>query len=324
LPAFYASGEEVKMALHFSVLASGSSGNACLIEMDGFGVLLDAGLGPRLLSARLAAIGASWQRIHAVLLTHTHGDHWNERTLLYLHRQQIPFYCHADHHLALRQASPAFAELRQANLVRGYELGQALVLAPTLTAMPLPLQHDDLTTCGFRFEAPIGLFGSTATLGYVADLGCWQPALVEALADVDLLALEFNHDVFLEHTSGRSPALIMRVLGDRGHLSNAQAADLLRAVLTRSQPGRLQHVVQMHLSRQCNRPAMAVDAARVVLGELAADVEIHTARQHEAGPTLTVGAARTSPRRRLTGARLRQKAALPEHVQPLLPGWEGD
>src|SRR6516164_5153805 len=109
------------MTLRFSMLASGSSGNACLIETDGFGVLLDAGLGPRQLSTRLAVVGASWQRINAVLLTHTHSDHWNERTLMHLQSKNIPFYCHADHHIGLRQASAAFADLHSANLVRGYE-----------------------------------------------------------------------------------------------------------------------------------------------------------------------------------------------------------
>src|SRR5262245_31259392 len=120
------------MPLRFSVLASGSSGNASLIEVDGFGVLLDAGLGPRLLGARLTAIDRHWSHIHAVVLTHTHADHWNERTLLHLHRRGIPFYCHADHHGSLRYASPAFGELRSAQLVRDYEPGQPLALSPTL------------------------------------------------------------------------------------------------------------------------------------------------------------------------------------------------
>jgi len=39
--------------------------------------------------------------------------------------------------------------------------------------------------------------------------------MVEALADVDLLGVEFNHDVEMQRRSGRSPALIARVLGDR-------------------------------------------------------------------------------------------------------------
>src|SRR5262249_58433243 len=100
--------------------------------------------------------------------------------------------------------------------------------------------------------------------------------LADALADVDLLALEFNHDVGLERSSGRSPYLIARVLGEEGHLSNEQAANLLREVLRRSPPGRLRQLVQLHLSRECNRPHLAPETAQWGL----------TARPHPVvGPT---------------------------------------
>ena len=58
--------------------------------------------------------------------------------------------------------------------------------------------------------------------------------MVDALADVDLLGVEFNHDVELERYSGRHPVLIARNLGQRGHLSNDQGADFLSALLERS------------------------------------------------------------------------------------------
>jgi phosphoribosyl 1,2-cyclic phosphodiesterase len=311
------------MGLHFSVLASGSSGNSSLVESEGFGILLDAGLGPRLLASRLAAVDRNWTNIHAALLTHTHGDHWNERSFAHFHRLRIPLYCHADHNLSLRQNSPAFAELRSARLVRCYESGQKLALSTTLSCTPLSLSHDE-TTCGFRFEAaPSHLLDESSTLGYAADLGCWHNALADAFADVEILALEFNHDVFMEKTSRRSPELILRVLGDRGHLSNVQAAEFLREVLKRSQPGRLKHLVQLHVSRQCNRPAMAVDAAQVVIDELQADIAIHTARQERAGPSLNAGVGGQVAKRRSSGRAARGQVAQPSrYYQPTLPGWE--
>src|SRR5262249_11566027 len=116
------------MGLRFTVLASGSAGNASLLEADGFGLLLDAGLGPRTLAGRLASAGASWQAVHAVLLTHTHSDHWNDRTLAYLARHRIPVYCHADHHASLETYAPGFAALREAGLVQGYEANSDLAL----------------------------------------------------------------------------------------------------------------------------------------------------------------------------------------------------
>ena len=51
----------------FTVLASGSSGNSSLLEVDGFGLLLDIGLGPRQLASRLITSGRSWQNVQAVL-----------------------------------------------------------------------------------------------------------------------------------------------------------------------------------------------------------------------------------------------------------------
>ena len=63
------------MAVRFTVLASGSGGNASFLEAGDFGLLLDIGLGPRQLAKRLAAAGAGWSRVRAVLLTHTHSDH---------------------------------------------------------------------------------------------------------------------------------------------------------------------------------------------------------------------------------------------------------
>src|SRR5262249_37308795 len=101
------------MSLRFTVLASGSAGNASLIQTDGFGLLVDAGLGPRKLASRLAAVGASWNEIRAVLLTHTHGDHWKDKTLVQLSRRRIPFYCHAEHHHTLLMYGVGFAALER-------------------------------------------------------------------------------------------------------------------------------------------------------------------------------------------------------------------
>src|SRR5439155_3168557 len=120
------------MPLKFTVLASGSAGNATLIQTDGFGFLLDAGLGPRKLASRLAAVGASWSHIRAVLLTHTHADHWKDKTLVQLSRRRIPLYCHVDHHTTLLTYGRGFAALEGEQLLRGYAAGEEFALAPGL------------------------------------------------------------------------------------------------------------------------------------------------------------------------------------------------
>jgi phosphoribosyl 1,2-cyclic phosphodiesterase len=307
------------MPMRFTVLASGSSGNASLVQVDDFGLLLDAGLGPRQLARRLAAVGASWTDVQAVLLTHTHGDHWHDRTLAHLRRRKLLLYCHAEHQPDLLSCGAALAGLLDDGLVRTYDTDQDIELTPRLRCRPLPVPHDSGPTFGFRLEhASADLFGSPFALGYATDLGSWTPELATALADVDVLALEFNHDVDLQHASGRSFDLIRRILGERGHLSNVQAAALLGETMRRSTPGRLRHLVQLHLSRECNRPALARGAARAILGD--ADVKIHAARQDVPGPAVS-SAPHSRASGRLRGSRPRRARAL-SAAQPWLPGIE--
>jgi phosphoribosyl 1,2-cyclic phosphodiesterase len=306
------------MPIRFTVLASGSAGNSSLVQIDGFGLLLDAGLGPRQLARRLSAVGASWAQVNAVLLSHTHSDHWHDRTLAHLQRHGIPLYCHAEHADSMLRDGSAFAPLQSAGLVRWFREDEALLLTPMLRCRTLPLSHDGGPTFGFRFDAePTAMFGEPSALAYAADLGTWTPELAQALADVDVLALEFNHDVGMQHASGRSFHLIRRILGDRGHLSNVQAAALVQETLRRSAPGRLRHLVQLHLSRDCNQPELARRTALAALGTQA--VEVHTASQDIPGPAVSAGAPVTIP--------LRPRTARPRRIngkptQPWLPGMD--
>jgi phosphoribosyl 1,2-cyclic phosphodiesterase len=301
------------------MLASGSSGNAALLEIDRFGVLLDAGLGPRLLASRMKAVGLGWERVHVALLTHTHGDHWKERTFSHFRRRRIFLHCHPAHHAALSTYSMAFCKLHDERLVRAFERDAELILNPCVRCRALPLPHDAGATFGFRFDCRSDVDGAAFSLGYVADLGTWDLELARGLANTDILAIEFNHDVDMEYASGRSADLIARVLGDHGHLSNRQAAALLREVIRLSDPGRLKHVVQLHLSRECNRPDLALRAAREVLPE---EVKLHTAHQDWPGPCLSLGdgAEPCSAPRPAPAPLMRQRSLVP--VQSWLPGWE--
>ena len=69
-------------------------------------------------------------------------------------------------------------------------------------------------TFGYRLEGRVAAQGGRpSVVGYLTDTGCWDDRVADALADSDLLGVEFNHDVEMERTSGRSPALIWRNLG---------------------------------------------------------------------------------------------------------------
>jgi phosphoribosyl 1,2-cyclic phosphodiesterase len=285
------------MAVRWTVLASGSGGNASLLECGDSALLLDIGLGPRQLATRLRGLGRGWEHVRGVLLTHTHSDHWQEKSLARMRELQIPLFCHRDHRRELQLRCSGFQELQFAGLVQTYDSGRDFSPVEGVRCRPLAVSHDGGPTFGFRLEGDGNLFERKWGIGYAADLGSWDGSLARALADVDVLALEFNHDVDLQRASGRAPWLIERVLGDQGHLSNVQGAQFLQECLRRSTPGRVRHVIQLHLSRQCNRPSLAAAAARQVLAQFGSDLVLQTAEQNRPGGTIHVGADQIAPNR---------------------------
>src|SRR4029077_15457192 len=98
------------MTVQFAVLASGSRGNSTLVRGRGAGLLIDVGIGPKVLGERLERGGTSWSRIAAVVLTHTHADHVDTATFGELARRGVTLHCHEGHRPALT-ANPGFQKL---------------------------------------------------------------------------------------------------------------------------------------------------------------------------------------------------------------------
>ncbi len=303
-------------SVQFAVLASGSRGNATLVRGDGPGLVIDAGLGPRAMAERLESVGACWSDVAAVALTHTHRDHVDPGTIAELGRRGISLHCHESHRAVLAR-DPGFRQMDEAGLVSTYT-GRPFLTSTGARVEPFPVEHDGGATFGFRIELSPARRTRAVSIGYLADTGCWSESMVDILTDVDVLGVEFNHDEALQKSSGRPWVLIRRNLGDRGHLSNRQGAELVEAVLRRSRRGAIRHIVLLHLSDQCNRPDLAIDAARGAVRAVGRRVVVHAASQNPAHPTLWIRPARrnalaaaTVPgTSRFSSARISDRAAL--------------
>jgi len=276
------------MAVTWHMLASGSSGNSSVLVLHESALLIDAGLPPRRLQALLRESHLDWSQIGAMLLTHTHSDHWHPGVLDELLARRIPLFCHPSHRAQLQLNSSAFVPLALAGLVRYFEPVRKFTPVSGIACTPVSLRHDGGATFGFRLEGRRATGSDHWALGYAADLGSWDRDLSKAFADVDILALEFNHDVDLQRASRRPPWLVARVLGDHGHLSNHQGARLLRECLEHSRRGRLRHVVPLHVSRDCHRPELAASVARAILDEFNLDARLHTTCHGVCGPRIEV------------------------------------
>src|ERR1700722_3687409 len=130
------------MPVSFTVLASGSSGNASVLEVDSARVLIDCGIGPRQLADRLRTVGLAWPDISAVILTHTHGDHWRETTFKHFGKYRIPFFCHTHHARCLHREAESFQKLADGGLVRNYKEASPIDFGSGLVGWPIPISHD--------------------------------------------------------------------------------------------------------------------------------------------------------------------------------------
>ena len=243
--------------LRFRSLASGSSGNATLIEgSDGLHrtrVLVDCGLGLRQLIARLAVEGIGPADLDGIFITHEHGDHIGCAPML-VARYGVPLWTSAG-----TAQYAAFAGLESAlNLVRD---GQVFAIGG-LQLHPFTVPHDA------REPLQLRCTDGDRVLGLMTDIGHVTGHALAALAGCHALVLESNHDVELLAQSRYPDFLKRRVGGQHGHLSNVQAAAALGAL----HHDRLNTVVAAHLSERDNRPELVTRAFAAVLGCGEADV----------------------------------------------------
>ncbi len=235
--------------LSFCTLASGSSGNACLVRIGGASLLIDAGVGSRTMARALRQVGASLDELDAVLVTHEHTDHVSGLASVLKARPDVPAFATGGTARACAEFwgwRPQF-ELIAAGVV--YEVAGVEVT-------PFSTPHDARESVGFVLRA------GGRSLALVTDLGHWTERIARVLDGVEVLLLEANHDVRML-AGGPYPArLKRRIASERGHLSNADAAALLGAV----DRSALRHVELVHLSERNNLPSLAIDTVRAALG----------------------------------------------------------
>jgi len=246
--------------LRFRSLGSGSTGNATLVEARSGAtvtrLLIDCGFGLRQLDARLARVGLAASDIHAVFVTHEHDDHIGCTHALSM-RERVSVWMSEGSWLATGGRDYE-GRLQFARDGAAIEIGD-------ITIEPFTVPHDA--------REPLQLVCSDGQrrIGVLTDLGHATPYVLERLAGLDALLLECNHDGGMLANSSYPPFLKARVGGNYGHLSNAAAAAIARAV----HHAGLRHVLAAHLSLQNNRPEIVRRMLAEALG--AAEHEMLTA-----------------------------------------------
>ena len=230
-----------------SILGSGSRGNAVVIECDGARILVDAGFPARTLASRLATVGVPPESIGALVLTHEHTDHISGACTA-ARRWGWTVYATA----GTIAGTPGLGALRPIAI----DTSEPLEL-DTMRVRCIRTPHDAAESIAVVVDAP----SSGTRLGIAYDLGHVPAGVDAAMRQLDALIVEANHDDDMLRCGPYPPMVQARIAGSHGHLSNAAAARLARAVAHRG----LRHVVLAHLSQNNNSPQVARGAVDTAL-----------------------------------------------------------
>ncbi len=235
------------MALRFTCLGSGSSGNALVVENGNTRVMMDCGFSIAETRLRLERVGLGPSALAAIVVTHEHDDHLGG-VARFAKRHAVPVYL-------TRGTAQWLPEDFPAVLVR-YIDSHTPFEVDGLAIEPFPVPHDAREPVQYAFS------DGASRLGVVTDLGCTTQHVVDKLSGCQALVIECNHDIDLLMSGPYPVALKQRVAGRFGHLDNAAARHLVES-LDRS---RLRHLVAAHLSQQNNTPALAQAALAAAAG----------------------------------------------------------
>jgi phosphoribosyl 1,2-cyclic phosphodiesterase len=235
------------MILRVTSLASGSSGNALLVQYGADALLVDCGVSQRAIERSLAGAGLEPASLRALLLTHEHTDHTHcAGPLARRHRLEVV------------ANGPTLAALRaplEGVLPRELPVGGFLEAGPFMVRS-FPVLHDAAAPVGYLIRA------GRWCVGVAVDLGSWDAPVAAALSEADLLVVEANHDYErLRHAPYAWPVK-QRIYSPLGHLDNIEAGRLLARAAA---DGRRRTAWLAHLSQEANSPQIALKVVSGVL-----------------------------------------------------------
>lgn len=229
----------------FCPLFSSSSGNCIYIGSGNTNILIDCGVSAKKVSSALESIGLGKKDISAIFITHEHSDH-----ICGLHafaaKSNIPIYTSAVTFNALKEMDSVCKDIKL-NIIEDYVDINGMIIKRFATV------HDCDGSSGYRIDLKDGHSFAVCT-----DTGIITPEIKENLFGCQLVMIESNHDVNMLQNGPYPPQLKMRIISDKGHLSNGTCAKLLPELIKKGTT----RIILGHLSKNNNLPSIAATTSR--------------------------------------------------------------
>lgn len=225
--------------MKFSVLASGSKGNCTYIETTKNKILVDLGMTNLYIEKKLLDLDIEPENINCIFLTHTHVDHISAlKVFIKKHNPKVYL------------TKKMYNELIQTIKLDNYVIIDKDILIDDLEVKVFKTSHDTDDSVGYVFKS------EDKELVYITDTGYINVKNHELLKDKDAYIIESNHDVSMLMNNPNYPHHIkIRILSDKGHLSNDDSADYISHFISQ----KTKNIILIHLSEQNNTEKLALD-----------------------------------------------------------------
>ncbi len=230
-----------KTGLQISILASGSTGNSLFIQSEKKKILVDAGLSGKKITELLHSVGQNPEDLDALFVTHEHSDHIKGVGVL-ARKYHLDVYANEKTWDAM-SGSIGKIETEQKQI---FEMGKTMTLGD-LDIESFGVSHDAAAPQFYRFHKDGKSFVVLTDTGYCSDY------LRGMIKNADAYLMESNHDLELLRMGSYPWPLKQRILGDKGHLSNDDGAQVMTDVLG----DKTKRIYLGHLSKENNRKEIA-------------------------------------------------------------------
>lgn len=227
--------------MRFSVLASGSTGNAIYIENEKHAFLVDAGFSAKKLESLMAGIDRSLKQIDGIFVTHEHSDHIKGIGVI-ARKYGMPIYANEKTWKAMDGNVGAIP------LEQRFQFDMDTVQSfGSLDVQSFAVSHDAADPMFYVFHENGRKLAIITDTGYVSD------RMKGIIQGADSFVFESNHDVSMLQM-GRYPwSVKRRILSDVGHVSNEDAAVAMSEVVEEKET----RIYLSHLSKDNNMKDLA-------------------------------------------------------------------
>lgn len=260
-------------------IASGSSGNCFYVGSDETHILIDSGLSAKRIEVSLSQLNLKGSDIDGILVTHEHIDHISGLGVM-ARRYGMPIYTTKKTREAILQTK-SVGKIEE-SLFNDITADKEFMIKD-LTINPTTIWHDAADPLCYSVYHK-GTKASIAT-----DLGDYDDYILDKLRDSDILLIEANHDVKMLEVGPYPYHLKQRILGQRGHLSNERAGQLINALMHDNLAG----IILGHLSKENNFEELAYETVKLELSAKNSkfpikDIHLQVAKRDSLSQLITV------------------------------------